>query len=311
MKKLLSRLATVFGYFIYALGVIIVLLWVLFPTDSARKWLEKGLNAESSLVWKIGRLKTTFPLKIKINNVRLYDPDDTENPVVTIQSVDLTPDIGEIVKMKKQLPMHYIINVFDGTVEGDLLVFGDVSEIKCDGSFKAIDTGKVEYLWETTGREGAGKLSGTFKYNGKWQEPFSGELDSLFDIQDGSISLQQPILGLDEVRFSVLSSKISMQNGTIVFEDGVVNSRLFNISYQGNLLLDDEFFESILEINGSMEPLSELFAGFENPMVVTLIRKEMENNKLAFSISGTLMKPGIQFKGSSGIIDGIVEGGLQ
>lgn len=311
MKRLVFWLLTILGYLLYTVGVIVVLLWILFPADSVLVWLQGKLNtAYPSLSWNIDNVEAGFPLKLKLSDIRVNRENDPGNQLLHIPEMHFSPDIEELVKMKKQIPVHYQVKTLDGTVAGEI-VPGKGSMVQCSGEIKNIQVGKLDEIWRKTNRNGSGKISGTFQYSGKWQNPLQGNLHADLKVSEGKISLQQQIFGLDQVNFNSMTTVLSLKDKIVTFEKGVVDSRLFNVSYTGTLKLTDTIYTSDITLTGFMEPRPELFGGLKNATAASFIKNQLQNDKLSFTISGSILEPGILFKGASGIIDGIIDGGLR
>jgi hypothetical protein len=116
---------------------------------------------------------------------------------------------------------------------------------------------------------------------------------------------------LDQVDFNVMTTNLSVKNRIVTIDNGVLDSRLFNVTYKGTLKLTDSLYTSGITLQGFIEPRPEMLGGMKNAAAVTLIKNQLQNNKLSFTINGTLIEPGILFKGASGIIDGIIDGGVR
>ena len=58
-----------------------------------------------------------------------------------------------------------------------------------------------------------------------------------------------------------------------------------------------------LIFQGSLEPRPELFAGITDEMTAELIRSQLKEGHLAFTVRGSLREPGILFNGLSVELD--------
>ncbi|MDH3330535.1 MAG: type II secretion system protein GspN, partial [Desulfobulbaceae bacterium] len=233
MKQLVRGLISILGYLLYTFGVVVVLLWLLFPADSVLVWLQGKLNtAFPSLSWNIDKLEAGFPLKLKLSDIRVNGKNEQGNQLFYIPEMHFSPDMEELVKMKKQIPIHYQMKTLDGTVAGEI-VPGKGSMVKCSGELQNIQIGKLDEIWKKTNRNGSGKISGTFQYSGTWQNPLQGNLHADLKVSDGKISLQQQIFGLDQVNFNSMTTILSIKDKSVTFEDGTVDSRFFKVSYSG------------------------------------------------------------------------------
>jgi len=60
-------------------------------------------------------------------------------------------------------------------------------------------------------------------------------------------------------------------------------------------------------MQGFLAPRPELLSRLHDDAVVSLIKEQLRDGKLSFTVSGTLLEPGILFHGLSGVIDGVIE----
>ena len=298
------------GYLLYTVGVVVILLWVLFPIDTVKTWLQRRLNTDyPTLIWEIKGMEAVFPLQLELSDVRVLKKNQTKNALVEIAEMQLAPDIMELVKLKKQIPLSYRIKTLDGTVKGKLMVLQDRSILQCSGDLQDIEIGQLEGFWKSIERTGSGKLSGTFAYKGLWKKPLREELEADVTVADGRVSLVQKTFGLDVLEFTTMKTRVLAKDRIVNVNDGEVDSRLFSASFDGVMSLSDNFITSGLKVQGSVEPRPELLGRLDSEIAITFIKSQLRDNKLSFAISGSLSEPGILFKGVSGVIDGIYEGG--
>ncbi len=312
MKKVIRWFLVSLGYLLYTLGVTVILLWLLYPADTVKIWLQRKLHmASPSLVWEIEDMKAAFPLQLRVSDIRIYRKNQTDSPLLEVTEMQLLPDIRELVKLKKQLPLSYRLKTLDGTVRGRFLVAENRTGLECSGTFQDIQIGLLEGLWQKAGRTGSGKLSGTFTYKGGWRQPLRGDLKADLTVTDGRVSLVQSALGLDVLEFTAVRAAVTAKDRIVNVKDGQMDSRLFSANFTGVMSLSDSLATSGIKIQGSVEPRPELFGRLGSDTAITLIKSQLQDGRLSFAISGSLAEPGILFKGVSGVIDGIFEGGLR
>ncbi|MDW7773124.1 MAG: type II secretion system protein GspN [Desulfobulbaceae bacterium] len=309
MKRFGRWLLVSLAYLVYTLGVVVVLLWILFPADGVLVWLQGKLqNAYPGLAWNINRVEKEFPLGITFADVGVYEKNDQENPLILFNEMRISPAVEGMLKLKKQVPVAYRLKTPEGTIEGELSLPGKGLPAQCSGEIRNIELGMFEEIWKKINRTASGSMSGTFQYSGFWQDPLHGELQASVEVRDGEIGLQQGIFGLEQIDFHLMSASVNLKDRIFSLDSGMMESRLFTANYEGSLQFADNLYTSALNIQGLMEPRSELLGGMNNT-AASLIRSQLQNNKLSFVINGTLFEPGIIFRGASGIIDGIIESG--
>lgn len=308
MKNFLNWILSVFGYGAYTLVILVVLLWVLFPTESFRVWLEAKLDEQgSSVAWEIGDLSIGWPLSIVGMDIKAVKKDGNE-PFVIVDELKVRPDVLGIRGLSSDWPLTYRAKVLGGIVKGDVSLNKELGSIKCSGTISNSQVEGLDGIWQLLDRKVTGNLSGSFSYDAKWQGLLSGNLQTDLVLVDGSLELLQPVFGLESLDFNRLSTTLLLKDRVATFEKGKVDSNLFAADFSGTVTLADELLGSGLDMNGAFEPRPELLGSLKDATVVKLIKGQLRDNKLMFTLSDTLKMPGITFQGMSGVIDGVIQG---
>lgn len=311
MKGIMRWILSVLGYGGYTVAVVLFLLWFLFPTDSFRVWLQNQLeNSHPELEWKVKELRLAWPLSIVAAGIQAADAE-AEKPLIYVEEVKVRPDFNAIKELTNKYSFKYRLNSLNGSVIGTLSVEREGRMIDCSGQIKEMQVGGLEEFWRKAGRTVKGKMSGTFDYAGEWQNLVSGQLQADLVMKDGSIELLQPVMGLEKLDFNQLNSSLSSKNQVVTMTGGKIESTLFAVDFSGNVTMNDNLLDSSLDINGSFEPRPELFGNLQDAAMVKLVKDQLRDGKLSFKVTDTLMTPGIIFQGVSGVIDGVINGGIK
>jgi type II secretion system protein N len=310
MNKVLRWLAASIGYLLYTALVLVLLLWVLLPADTIRLWLETRLNAASPVLrWEIADLQAALPAGLVASGVRLQETGGAREELLQVAEMRIMPDIRALLTSRAELPFRYQLRTTGGTLRGTASLVEEYAKLRCEGDAENLQLAGLTVLWTRIGRTATGKLSGHYRFEGDWRDPYQGVLTAELQLAEGSISLQQPVFGLDQLEFSQLTTTLELRDRVLALTGGTVESRLLAAEYSGTVTLDNPLLMSEVKIDGMLEPRSELLSSLRDQATVTLIRNQLRDNKLSFVLNGTMLEPGIQFQGSSGVIDGIIQGG--
>ncbi|MHB8790966.1 MAG: type II secretion system protein GspN [Desulfobulbaceae bacterium] len=310
MNKVLRWLAASIGYLLYTALVLVLLLWVLLPADSIRLWLETRLNAASPVLrWEIADLQAALPAGLVASGVRLQETGGAQEELLQVAELRIMPDIRALLTSRAELPFRYQLRTTGGTLHGTASLLEEYAKLRCEGDAENLQLAGLTAIWTRIDRTATGKLSGHYRFEGDWRDPYQGVLTAELRLAEGSISLQQPVFGLDQLEFSQLTTNLELRDRVLALTGGTVESRLLAAEYSGTVTLDNPLLMSEVKIDGMLEPRSELLSSLRDQATVTLIRNQLRDNKLSFVLSGTMLEPGIQFQGSSGVIDGIIQGG--
>ncbi len=305
--RMIRGIFAALGYLGYTLAVLVLLLWFLFPAASVRAWLETRLDRlNPALTWKIQGLSFIVPVGMAATDIRVSDGDQN-TPLLRIDRLTVRLDPAVLLANNKEVPLSYTLQTLGGTVKGKIFVARAGSGTKCSGTMQNLRIGRMTGVWRKIGRTATGNLSGLFTWQGTWQQPALGALQGDFVLIAGDIGLQQPILSLDRLRFSRMSARISLENRVVTIADGKVESRLFSAGYGGTITLAPYFQESGINMQGFVAPRPELLSRLHDDAAVSLIKEQLQNGQLSFTVSGPLLEPTILFHGISGVIDGFTK----
>lgn len=309
MGKVGNWIISILGYGAYTLAVVVVLLWFLFPTDSCRVWLQSQFAKQnSSLVWDVKEVKLAWPLSLDAIQLQAREPE-AASPLLAIDSIKFRPAVKNILGFSDTVSLVYSLRGLDGTVDGNIAIGKESGMINCTGDINKLKLEKLEGIWKKIGRGVNSEAGGTFTYQGKWQDLLSGDLQAKVRLENGSVELLKPVMGMNSLDFRQMDTSISLKQRTMSLEDSTMESDLFAAEFSGTLEMTEDIFNSVLDIKGWFEPRPELLANLKDQRVVKVVKSQLRDNKLNFKLTDTLMSPGIAFEGTSGIIDGVLQGG--
>jgi type II secretion system protein N len=289
------------GYLLYTFAVLLFLLWYEFPADAVKIRVERDLNSMTpALRWNIGRITFLPPAAVQLNDIRI-NGKVTKELLFTINALSLRPNLL-LWKKTGELSARYRVGMLDGTVSGqvrsaknrtgiqNIQYSGDIKEIKLDND----GLGK---LFQEYDRTVSGMLSGNFTGAGNIPSKLLHTAQGQLRLNKGIISLQESILGMEQLVFEQISGKIRYDSGKLHLEEGKMKSRSLNAEFSGSLQPASPFSLSRIQSEGSLLPRPEFLASFGSPKVVELLKRQLRDGGLPFTINGILREPGIVFTG--------------
>ena len=203
----------------------------------------------------------------------------------------------------------YRLDALDGRVNGRIILANDHAGLRFDGKVGGIKIQGLQRILQELDRTISGTLSGSFTGRGQLGTPVLYELQGKLLLVNGEISFQKPVLGMKQLAFSQVSSRIRYEPGVIHLEGGSIESRLLAGEFSGTVMPAGSIGRSTLKLNGVLIPRSEFLSGIGNDMAVNLLKKQLQEGKLPFTINGPLKEPGIVFTGLSADFNQHLQGG--
>ena len=287
------------GYLVYTLVVLVFMLWYQFPAAAVKAKVEAELHKHTpDLEWEIGNISPSLPIAVRLNDVKISSSGSgsgkKKKTVVKIDSLSLRPDLLAYRRNGK-LSVGYSLKIFGGKVSGRLHLADDYT-MQYNGKVDGVKAGVLNTLHDFD-RVVLGTLSGNFTGKGKLDGMPVIELQGDVKLQKGTISLQEPVLGMEQLVFNEVNCQIKYDSGMIDISNGKLESRLLAADYAGTISPNNQVMLSRLQLTGTLIPRPEFLAGIKDAMAVTVLKKQLRGGKLPFTINGTLQKPGIVFSG--------------
>ena len=302
-------LIKIFAYLLYTLAVLGIMLWYQFPADAAKTRLESELHSFTpDLQWKIGSIGLELPADIRFSDIKISNGREQKKPLFIIDSLSLRPDLPAYLQ-KRKMSASYRVGVLDGRVSGRMILADDHNSLRFDGNASGIKINGLQKILQELDRTVSGTLSGSFTGKGQVRDPGINELQGKVLLVKGEISFQKPVLGMKQLAFAQVSSRIKYESGEISIEDGRVESRQLAGEFSGTVKPAGGIARSTLKLNGALIPRPEFLSGIGNDTAVNLLKKQLQEGKLPFTINGPLEEPGIVFSGLPADFNQRLQGG--
>lgn len=250
-------------YIVFSIFALVFFLYARFPAKVVEKYLSNKL-AESNpgIFFSVGSVGLTFPPGLRAEKV-LFGFRSNPNYLIRLESLTVRP------RLTGYLIGHASFAVgaaaYGGLFKGRVAyphLRPDKSPQGADIRFKEVILEKCDFLQEKLGRQISGKLSGTFSKHG------DSQLD--FAIQNGSYPLVDNLLGFNRLDFSEIAGQLVLKGQVLKINKLRLKGDKINLSLKGDLILNPEFRNSELNLNGAMEIAA------------------LNNKKIPLAITGTI-----------------------
>ncbi len=295
--KIIRRLASLTCYLLYTLIVLGLMLWYLFPADAAKKRLESELHRLTpDLQWKIGKVGLSLPAAIGLTDVEIRTDQQQKKPEFIVRKFSLQPNLRAYL-LRKELAGSYWLDMPAGDVKGRVQLAGNRKTLQYDGTGKGLQLQKIPVLQSVLNRTVSGVLSGNFSGKVQLQSGDTGQVQGDLSLAHGILSFQEPVLGMEQLAYSKMAVHFKSTAEGIALSAGKMESSLLAGEFTGLLKPQAELYRSTVQLKGTLAPRSEFLASIGDAAAVNILKKQLKDGKLPFTINGTVKEPGVVFTG--------------
>jgi type II secretion system protein N len=299
LKKTLRGLGGCIGYLLYAVGLGVLLLWLLFPHEALRRYLEESLNRVSpELRWQVEAVGLDVPAGLTLRAIEGFEQGDGKNPLLRIDVLTLRLNWAESLRAR-QVQIEYRMAAGKGSVHGFVRIDGGQQGLYVEGAGQDIELTAFPLLSRQLGRALQGSVSGTFTGTFLPAKGEFAELTARLNVDNGRLGLKRPILSHTELPFSQGTVVLHGRGERLQLEQGVVASELFDGQFSGTVIVNRDPALGQLDLKGAMQPTAKFYKGLNNTLALQAFRVQLKDNSLPFRISGELSNPGIHYEGYS------------
>jgi type II secretion system protein N len=300
MIRSISKYKKWFGYILYGILLMIVLLYYRFPSDAVGDYLQSTADEiNPSYTVLIGKVRPLLPVGVKLLRTRVSLRENPDTNLLTAETLLIKPRLWSFLKGESK----YGVNCFayGGDIKGTVHFSEDGGEAT-DRPFttslelRDLRINDYEYLFKIIGRNVKGILGGNITYSGQSNLLINGTGEASLRISDGSVELLQPVFSLKSVGFDDLWIKMILDKTKIKLTRVEMGGKEIKGTLSGTIGLKQNFSKSRLALRGSIEPLAGFFKS-ENgaPRMMTLFKRRLRKGKLSFVVRGTPADPKIRF----------------
>ncbi len=298
-----KRLFSIACYLAYTLVVLLFMLWFQFPATAVKARMETELNRlQPGLQWRIGSLGLRLPRDILVGDIEISETGkegskgSIDKPLLLLDALSLRPDV-KAWRKTGTMATGYRLAALGGRIDGELTLAANHDRVQLQGVFNGVDLNGLKKQFAPLERTMTGILSGHFKGSGSLGQARVEKAAGAVSLKQGSLSLQEPVLGMDELVFSEITSDLKYENDVVRIEKGTMQAKLLAASFSGTLQSQVTLATAGIQVQGELELRPEFLTGIGNPVAIKLLKSRLKDGKLPFTINGTLQEPGIVFAG--------------
>ncbi len=282
-----------FFYFVYAVLITVVLLYVLFPSEKLKIYFEARIEQVlPGSTCSIGHIGYLFPLSAACETIKISRSIDNQESDFVVDRLVISPVPLHFWKTFK-LSGEIYSGLFDAVLDLDTKAQTfQLANIR----FAGLEAGKIA--------EGIGikdrKISGVVDFSGKYQaknsDPSGGTGQGSVLIVSGSMGLLQPILALSTIEFEKITVKVTQQQGILSFDAGELLGKDVNADFTGELWLASPLLNSNIQLSGYLQPNDSFLIDHpEQQLIIQRLLQRYKMKVLPFKVGGTVKRPLFRF----------------
>jgi type II secretion system protein N len=265
------------GYILAGIAMLVVCLYLRFPGEALSDYVRAFAAQYTQSLLSIDKIRPTFPPGLALANVTV---GFRGHPDATLHADDLSVRPGVFSLLRGRLAILLTAKGYGGEARGRVdfsRLFSLRGPLSAEAILRDVRIEKCAWLKEALARQVTGTLQGTVSFSGTVEslKNVTGNVD--FTLTNGAYPLIDGFLDFKKIDFSKIEGKLSFLNGTMKITRLTLTGEKLRASLKGNILIADEFQDSQIDLNGTIEI-------------------PMQNNKrVTLTISGTLGNPKTRF----------------
>jgi len=267
----------VVGYILAGVAMLILFLYLRFPGGAVTETIKAEAARYPGLLLSIDAARPAIPPGVTLENVTA---GFRGRPEATLHADSLGVRPGWLSLLRGRLALVMAAEGYGGDVRGRI-EFANIYSVKgplsAEMNIREIRIEKCAWLRDALARQITGTLKGSATFSGVAESLKNGTGNIDLTLTNGTYQLLENILGFERIDFNKVDAKVSFRNGALKIAGLTLNGEKIRISLKGNILLADDFRESQIDLNGSIEI----------PM--------QGNKRVTLVISGTLGNPKTRF----------------
>jgi len=285
-KKLkLSRRAL--SYTAYIIGITVLFLYYLFPSDAIQGYVAYRLNqVNPEIDISIDHISPVIPPGIKLHDVGISQGN---RALFDLESIKITPGLLSFFSNKKTARFKGRVNA--GSIQGWVEIDdrNDQHTEKIEGRISDVRVQGIPALKQLTPHNISGNLGGDFLIT---RTGTNGSMTGQLTLSECRIVFDQPVIGQPSLGFKNVAADLVLKRGNLVIKKCSARGNDLDADISGTIALKRNNRQNALNLKGSVTPHHGFLAKIENSIPADLLRQKTAGGKaVSFKIGGTVETP--------------------
>ena len=275
---------------IYIICAGLFFLYVLFPSDMVKEYLADRIRqTHPNLTVKMDRVRPVFPPGLKLYEVSVYH---LGRRMAELENLKIKPDILSLFSATTHLTLSG--EGYGGILKGGIDLTGNASQrdVAVDADIAGFQVSRIEALSALTTHKISGNLDArlTLKANAPG-EALAGDLT----LTEGQIEFSAPIMEQNSINFDTIEAEMIFDGRSLTIKRCRLDGNLLDADVTGSIKFAGRSARKILDLSGTVKPHDTLLAKLGRNVSELIERRNLQNQGIAFKISGPLDSPRYSF----------------
>jgi type II secretion system protein N len=286
MKIFNSRIS----WTIYIICAALFFLYVLFPSEMVKAYLADRIRqTHPNLTIKMERVRPVFPPGLKLYAISVYHLGQR---IAELEDLKIVPDILSLLASTTH--MAFDGEGYGGNLKGGIDITGESPQryVVVDADLTGIQISRIEALRSLTTHKISGNLDATLTFNNNAPAaPLTGNLT----LTKGRIEFSAPIMQQSALTFDTIEADLIFDGRLLTIKRCQLDGYQLNADISGSIKLAGFSGRKILDLSGTVTPHEALLVKLGRNVSELIERRGLENQGIAFRISGPLDAPNYTF----------------
>ena len=276
----------------YIIGVTVLCLYFLFPSDAVTSYINYKINSISpDLKWTLHGVKPAFPPGLSSD---LMEVSLGGKKIIDAEKVKVAPSLISLLTGDKDARITG--DTCDGTVVAKLIVSGTAHAPKIDinAVIDGIQISSIPTLKELKLCQVSGVASGIVAFSNR---EAAGKGNAQVKITDSQIRFTPALFGITQVAFKSVTAEFALAGEQVTLKRLDIDSREVSGTATGSMTLRNPIGKSLINITGEATPHPGILKQLGNQFPVELISgMKTKTGGIPFRISGSVEQPNFSLK---------------
>lgn len=248
------RIRAIVGYTLVGIAMLLVFLYLRFPAEALKDYITAVAAARNpGSSFAIQSVRPAFPPGLELTDVTIAS---RERPEAILHTDHFRVRPGGAALLRGRYAIVMAAEGYGGEGKGRIDFFRPFSfkgPLSAEVSIRDVRVDKCSWLRDVLARPITGTFKGSAAFSGTAEALKGGTGNIDFTLTNGTFPLLEGFPGFEKIDFSRIEGKVSYRNGALKINQLTLSGDKVRCSLKGNVLLAEDFRESQIDLNGTIE----------------------------------------------------------